>query len=95
MLRQISARPSGSKIRKKMIKAPKATTRTGDMTATASGQMGDRTPTIIFRISGTMVIKIAPKIPPRIDPIPPTMMAARKKMDMRSGKLSGVITRKK
>ncbi|CFN67337.1 Uncharacterised protein [Bordetella pertussis] len=48
-----------------------------------------------MRNSGTMVMKTAPRMAPRIEPMPPTMMAARKKIDMISGKLSGVTTRKK
>ena len=45
--------------------------------------------------SGTMVMNTAPRMPPRMEPMPPTMMAARKKIDISSGKLSGVTTRKK
>ncbi|CFW33947.1 Uncharacterised protein [Bordetella pertussis] len=52
-------------------------------------------PTTSLRNSGTMVMKTAPRMAPRIEPMPPTMMAARKKIDMISGKLSGVTTRKK
>ncbi|MNL66723.1 hypothetical protein D3C87_1912330 [compost metagenome] len=40
-------------------------------------------------------MKTAPRTPPRMEPMPPTMIAARKKMDICSGKLSGVTTRKK
>ena len=42
-----------------------------------------------------MVMNTAPRMPPRMLPMPPTMMAARKKIDIKSGKLSGVTTRKK
>ena len=53
------------------------------------------TSTISLSSSGTSVMKVAPSTAPSCVPMPPTMMAARKKMDIESGKLSGVTTRKK
>jgi len=40
-----------------------------------------------LRASGIIVTKIAPRILPKVEPIPPTMMAVKKKMDMLKGKL--------
>ena len=68
--------------------------RTGEIRLSASPPTGSQ-PTTSLSISGTMVMKAAPRMEPRIDPMPPTMTAARKKIDMISGKLSGVTTRKK
>ena len=68
--------------------------RTGDRNTVYSVLLGSRSNTSLSS-SGTMVMNTAPRMPPRMLPMPPTMMAARKKMDMSSGKLSGVTTRKK
>ncbi len=78
-----------------MINAPNTIVRTGDRIATAFGIQGERRPTASFSTSGTSVMNTAPRMPPRIVPIPPTITAARKKIEYTKGKLSGVTTRKK
>ncbi|MNU06999.1 hypothetical protein D3C72_2523990 [compost metagenome] len=68
--------------------------RTGDRNTVSSLPPGSRSTTSLSS-SGTMVMKTAPRMAPRMEPMPPTMIAARKKIDISSGKLSGVTTRKK
>ena len=65
-----------------MISSPNTMVRTGDRKTASSEPPGSRS-TMSLSSSGTMVMKTAPRMEPRMEPMPPTMMAARKKMDIK------------
>src|SRR2546429_6451235 len=86
---QMRASPCGSYIRKKMTARPKTMSRAEAMSPNPCGYTLVRDVAVSFRTSGSRVMKTAPRIDPRMLPIPPVMTLAREAMATSSGDAPG------